>query len=85
MRRCSASARFVTRQCADHQSFIRLCAVQAQNGSAANATFFAPVSYKTGDDQAIKESLDKHSAALTLGWSSALLTAALGSAALAAL
>lgn len=65
---------------ADNQTFINLCAVQAQNGSAANSTFFAPVSYKTGDDQEIKDSLEKHSAALPLVWSGALLTAALGAA-----
>lgn len=54
--------------------------MQAQNGSAANATFFAPVSYKTGDDQEIKDSLEKHSGAPSLVWSGALLTAAFGAA-----
>lgn len=73
------------RRCANGQTLLRLCAVQAQNGSAANATFYAPVSYKTGDDQEIKNALDKHSGAGSVAWSSALLVVALGSAALTAL
>lgn len=43
-------SRFPARYSSNRQAFLGLCAIQAQNGSAANASTYAPLGYKTGDE-----------------------------------
>ncbi len=63
------------------QTYLGLCAIQVANGTAANASSFAPLGYKTGkdaypdDDQFAAASIN--SPAVMLGAGAVLLTSVL--------
>lgn len=61
------------------QTFLGLCAIQAQNGSSANASSYAPLGYKTGKDANPNPSnaAVMDSPAVMLGVTAVLLTSAL--------
>ncbi|CAK9780734.1 hypothetical protein CC85DRAFT_144336 [Cutaneotrichosporon oleaginosum] len=64
----------------DLSTFLGLCAIQASNGTAANASSYAPLGYKTGKDanpDLAKGAAGMNSPALVLGAMAVLLTSAL--------
>ncbi|BEI82966.1 hypothetical protein CcaverHIS002_0308340 [Cutaneotrichosporon cavernicola] len=63
----------------DLSTFLGLCAIQASNGSAANASSYAPLGYKTGEDANpdLKNSARAVAPGTMLGAAAVLLTGAL--------